>query len=157
MLDVTTTPAMIAVDIGRDPLALSGLETAQFQRWIDDAALLISHRIGDLMPAPNDLDYVIRQAVVAVAQGPTPGVSSESVQIDDGQYTTRFERTPRRVTILPEWWAILGITDGKGRAFTIDMTPSDMTIHAATCSLAFGALHCSCGADIAGYPLFDPS
>lgn len=155
MLDVTTTPESIAVDLGRDPATLTSLDTAQFWRWIDDAAFLISERIGDLTPSTAALDYVIRQAVVTVAQGPTPGVTAETVQIDDGQYTTRYERAAKRISILPEWWAMLGVTDGKGKAFSIDMTPASLTAHAATCSLAFGALYCSCGADIAGFPLFE--
>ena len=41
------------------------------------------------------------------------------------------------------------------QAFSID-TASCGTIHAEACSLAFGALYCDCGADIAGFPLFEP-
>ena len=154
MLDVTTTPASIAVDLGRDPATLTSLDTAQFQRWIDDAAFLISERIGDLTPSTAALDYVIRQAVVTVAQGPTPGVTAETVQIDDGQYTTRYERAAKRVSILPEWWAMLGVTDGKGKAFSISMEPADLTTHALWCDLYLGGASCSCGASIAGYPIF---
>lgn len=40
-----------------------------------------------------------------------------------------------------------------GKAFAVD-TVSVSTYHAATCSLNFGALYCSCGADIAGVPIF---
>ncbi len=154
-LIVTTSPTDIAVDMGRDPASLSTLETAQYQRWIDDAALLISKGIGDVVPDPADLDYVVRQAVLAVAQAPAPGVSSESVQIDDGQYTTRFDRAPRRITILPEWWAMLGVASGKGAAFTIDMAPAALATHVAWCDLYMGGASCSCGASIAGYPIFE--
>lgn len=44
--------------------------------------------------------------------------------------------------------------DGKGGAFAIDTAPGCATWHAETCSLTFGALYCSCGADIAGQPLY---
>lgn len=39
--------------------------------------------------------------------------------------------------------------------FALDMV-ADSTVHAETCSLNFGATYCSCGADIAGYPIFEP-
>ncbi len=152
---VTTTPAHIAVDMGKDPATLTSLDTAQLQRWIDDAALLITNGIGDVIPNVSNLDYVVRQAVLMVADAPGRGVLSESVQIDDGQYTTRYERAPRRVTITPEWWAMLGVATGKGSAFSISMEPASLTTHADTCSLYFGATYCSCGADIAGFPLFE--
>ena len=155
MLVIITTPEDVAVDLGRDPAEIDGLERAQWQRWIDDAARLIGHRIGDITPDAGDLDYVIRQAVSAMVQAPAPGLDSESVQIDDGMLTQRFTRTPRRVSILPEWWAMLGVTTGKGSAFSISMEPASLTAHAATCSLYFGATYCSCGADIAGFPLFE--
>lgn len=45
-------------------------------------------------------------------------------------------------------------TAGSG-AFSIDTAPYSATSHAAWCSLAFGATYCSCGADIAGYPIFE--
>lgn len=38
-------------------------------------------------------------------------------------------------------------------AFSVD-TVGSTTIHADTCALNFGATYCSCGADIAGYPLY---
>jgi len=41
----------------------------------------------------------------------------------------------------------------KSGAFSYD-TVATSTIHADTCSLNFGATYCSCGADIAGYPLY---
>lgn len=41
-----------------------------------------------------------------------------------------------------------------GKAFTVDTAPTTATIHADTCSLVFGALYCSCGADIGYYPIY---
>lgn len=154
---VTTTPEDVAVDLGRDPAGLESIERAQLQRWIDDAALLISKRLGEtIVPASADLDYVIRQAVVAVASAPVPGVQSESVQVDDGMLTTRFNRAPRRVSILPEWWALLGLTDGGGKAFSVSMIPAEYSVHALWCDVNFGGGTCSCGASIAGYPIYEP-
>ena len=39
-----------------------------------------------------------------------------------------------------------------GTASTVALSP--LAIHDQTCSLVFGALYCSCGADIAGEPIF---
>ena len=41
----------------------------------------------------------------------------------------------------------------KSGAFSVD-TVATSTIHADTCALNFGATYCSCGADIAGYPIY---
>ncbi|MCX5119217.1 hypothetical protein OG992_18690 [Micromonospora sp. NBC_00362] len=40
-------------------------------------------------------------------------------------------------------------------AFTVDTAPGCGSIHSPICSLNFGALYCSCGADIAGFPLYE--
>jgi hypothetical protein len=42
----------------------------------------------------------------------------------------------------------------KSGAFSYDTALGGATIHSATCALNFGATYCSCGADIAGYPLY---
>lgn len=40
-------------------------------------------------------------------------------------------------------------------AFAVDTAAPDLTGHAPWCALAFGSLYCSCGADIAGVPIFE--
>lgn len=42
-------------------------------------------------------------------------------------------------------------------AFTLDTAPGLAGIHSDICALAFGANYCSCGADIAGFPLYEDS
>lgn len=44
---------------------------------------------------------------------------------------------------------------GTSGAFSIDTAPLLVGVHADWCSLNFGATYCSCGADIAGYPIFE--
>ncbi len=46
-----------------------------------------------------------------------------------------------------------GDTDDDG-AFSVD-TVGFGSVHAEACSINFGALYCSCGADIAGFPLWE--
>lgn len=150
---VTTLPDDIATEMGRDPATLSTIERAQITMWIADATLLINRGIGDAAPDEETVDYVVRQAVKAVAQGPAAGVTSESVQVDDGMLTQRFERGARRITILPEWWSMLGVANG-GKAFSVEMAGT-RSPHLLWCDLAFGGATCSCGAALAGYPIFE--
>ena len=148
MLSTGVVPIDIANSLGRAPY--SGVELAQVQSWINDAAYLISLR-ADKLGLTVDLE-----AVLAVAD---PAVESTSVQVDDGMVTTRYgrtpERTPRRVSILAEWWTILGLNEGDGRAFSIDMTPTSYANHQPWCDVMLGGATCSCGASLAGYPIYE--
>jgi hypothetical protein len=52
--------------------------------------------------------------------------------------------------------AICRAGDGTGGGmFAVDTAPADLTGHAPWCALAFAAAYCSCGADIAGYPIYE--
>lgn len=44
--------------------------------------------------------------------------------------------------------------DGKQQAFGVQIAGSPDVVHAEWCSINFGATYCSCGADIAGYPIY---
>lgn len=48
-------------------------------------------------------------------------------------------------------------SDEQGDAFALDTAPTSgyAGLHAPWCSWHFGALYCSCGVDIAGYPIFE--
>ena len=89
---------------------LTAVEQDQATQWIADALMLIEVRLGDtsLLNQPA-LDYVVREAVVARFRNPE-GFQSES--IDD--YTYRHGSETRRVTILPEWWALLSPSATRG-------------------------------------------
>lgn len=43
---------------------------------------------------------------------------------------------------------------GANKAFAVDTAPSNLELHADTCALRFGGTYCSCGVDIAGYPIY---
>jgi hypothetical protein len=46
----------------------------------------------------------------------------------------------------------------KGKAYAVDTAPggsSTAALHAPWCSYHFGALYCSCGVDLAGFPMFE--
>lgn len=145
----------IATALGREKPEDGSPEANQWQMWIEDAELLIKARLGDLAELDQDnLNYVIREAVVAQVRRPDDATSVE-VAVDDGRVAKRYSSSRGRVFIRDEWWALLD-PKSDGRAFTLDLAPGAATIHSQVCSLRFGADYCSCGADIAGKPIFGP-
>ena len=154
---MTVTPATIAVAIGRTTPESGSVTAQQWQMWIDDALMLITLRkieLGvTLEPHPDALDYVVREAVSAQVRRPDDA-TQVTVSVDDGSTSKTYRSGRGRVEILDEWWALLGLTPPMGGAFSID-TVGSSSLHLQWCSSMFGATYCSCGADIAGYPIFE--
>lgn len=69
----------------------------------------------------------------------------------DTRQRTGFNLWPSEIEALQDICAT-ATTSG---AFSIDTAPSLTGMHAPWCSLNFGATYCSCGADIAGVPIFE--
>ena len=153
---MTVTPATIAGAMGRTAPEPASVTEQQWQMWIDDALMLIEVRKAELGAAtldPAALDYVVREAVVAQVRRPD-NATQVTVSVDDGSTSKTYRSGRGRVEILDEWWALLGLTPPTGGAFSIDTVGSSST-HLPWCSLNFGATYCSCGADIAGYPIYE--
>jgi hypothetical protein len=145
----------LAIALGQAAPEPESITERQWQMWIDDAAMLIELRRLQLGVDPIDeakLDYVIREAVVAQIKKPDDA-TQVTIAIDDGSTSKSYRSAKGRVTILDEWWTLLGLTEPSG-AFSIDMA-STGSVHLPWCSLAFGAVYCSCGVDIAGTPVFE--
>lgn len=70
----------------------------------------------------------------------------------DTRQRTGFNLWPSEIEALQD---ICRDPDAGGKAFSIDTAPGVSSIHAPWCALAFSATYCSCGADIAGYPIFE--
>ncbi|HZL05138.1 MAG TPA: hypothetical protein VFE45_06930 [Coriobacteriia bacterium] len=152
---MAVTPANIATALLLTAPASGSPEFAQWEMWIADALMLIEAKLGDPTALDQEkLDYVVREAVVAQVRRPDDATSVE-VSVDDGRTAKRYSSGRGRVYIRDEWWDLLNPNAGKGGAFSLDMAPMAATIHAAWCALYFGADYCSCGADIAGYPIFE--
>ena len=154
---MAVTPENIAVAMGVAAPESDSIQWQQWSLWIDDAVMLIENRAEqlDIDPATIGelkLDYVVRESVVAHIKKPDDA-TQVSVQVDDGMTSKSYRSGKGRVTILDEWWVLLGLTDPSG-AFSIDMVPGVGSIHDLACSLRFGAVYCSCGADIAGKPIY---
>lgn len=148
---MAVTPDTIATALGRD--AEGAAEESQWTMWIDDALLLIEDRLGD--PAELDqakLDYVVREAVVAHVRNPDDA-TQVSISVGEASTSKSYRSSSGRVTIREEWWAMLSPDEDDGGAFTID-TVNTTGAHLAWCDTTFGADTCSCGASLAGYPIY---
>lgn len=152
---MSVTPAMIAVALGVTAPEPGSITEQQWELWISDAEMLIQTRVDQLgVPDPDaaKLDYVVREAVVAHVRRPDDA-TQVTISVDDGSSSKTYRSGKGRVVILDEWWALLGLTEPDG-AFSIDTAPN-VSLHLPWCSLYFGATYCSCGVDIAGYPIFE--
>lgn len=96
---------------------------------------------------------ILRGAIMRWSDAGTGAVQSESA----GPFSQTTDTTvPRRGMFWPSEIALLqGVcADGEaGKAFGVDTVTFD-GIHADACSINLGATYCSCGADIAGFPLW---
>lgn len=147
---------MIAVALGTAAPETGSVTEAQWLMWIGDAEMFIeTRRIALDITDPIDdakLDYVVREAVVAHIKKPDDA-TQVTVSVDDASTSRTYRSGKGRVTILDEWWALLGLTNPSG-AFAIDMLGA-ASLHLPWCSYSLGALYCSCGVDIAGYPIYE--
>jgi len=148
------TPDDIAVALGRTAPDPGQPEYEQWLVWISDAELLISARLGDLdlLDGPK-LSYVIREAVVAHIRNPDDATQVE-IAVDDARASRTYKSSRGRVTIIDEWWNLLKPSDTTGGAFSFRPS-SYCASHLPWCSQMLGASYCSCGVDIAGYPIFE--
>jgi hypothetical protein len=126
-LVTTVTPAGVAIALGRTAPDLGGPIEQQWQSWIDDALMLIQDRV-DAVGADGSaisqakLDYVVRQAVVSQVQKPDDS-TQVTVRVDDASTSKSYRSGKGRVTIIAEWWTLLGLARAAGRAFEVDTTP----------------------------------
>jgi len=83
--------------------------------------------------------------------------SGAVVQQTTGPFSATIQPQARRSLFWPsEIEQLQGVcaTQETGQAFAIDTVSATTTYHADYCSLTLGALYCSCGADLAGYPIY---
>lgn len=150
---MAVTPENIAVELGRAAPDPTSATFAQWEQWIADALYLIGKRLTIVDLDPADVDYVVRQAVAAHVRRPDDA-TQVAVSVDDGNVSKTYRSSRGRVEILDEWWAILSPPTASGRAFSV-CPSSSSAAHLPWCSLMMGATYCSCGVDIAGFPLFE--
>lgn len=153
---MAVTPENIAVALGQAAPEPESTTDKQWAMWISDAEMLIESRRLQMGADPIDeakIEYVVREAVVAQVKRPDDATQVTISIVDEGSSQKTYRSAKGRVTILDEWWTLLGLTEPSG-AFAVDMLGFD-TVHLPWCALSLGANYCSCGADIAGYPIFE--
>lgn len=154
-MPTSVTPAKLAVALGKTAPEPGSVTEQQWDLWIEDALMLIEARqvkVSGEPPEQAKLDYVIREAVVAHIKRPDDA-TQVTIAVDDGSSSRSYQSGKGRVTILDEWWALLGLVETSG-AFSID-TVSTASKHLPWCTLMLGGNYCSCGVDIAGYPIYE--
>lgn len=156
---MAVTPETIAVAMGVAAPESDSIQWQQWSLWIDDAFMLIETRAMHLDIDVDTideakLDYVIREAVVAHVKRPDDS-TQVTISVDDASSSRTYRSGKGRVSILDEWWTLLGLVDRDSGAFAIDMLPSVGSLHLPWCSLRMGATWCSCGVDIAGVPIYE--
>lgn len=139
------------------------IDTAKCSEMIADAtakAILVA----PCLATEDDLDEwqtaavkaVLRAAVLRWNEAGTGVRVSETT----GPFSESFEQPQRKSLLWPSeiedlQKVCLAVTgESNGGAFSIDTAPPLGGVHADWCSLNFGATYCSCGVDIAGYPIF---
>lgn len=156
---MSVTPANIATALGVAAPSPTSVKYQQWSMFIEDAAMLIETRRlqvdPDLVLDMAKVDYVIREAVLSHIRHPDDS-THVSVSVDVGSTSRTYKSGKGRVSILDEWWLLLGLTGDTGSAFTIDTVPRS-GVHVPWCALAFGAVYCSCGSDLTNYeyPLYE--
>ena len=98
----------------------------------------------------------VKLAVALGQAAPEPGSVTEQqwqMWIDDASSSRTYKSGKGRVTILDEWWVILGLIESQG-AFSVDMV-GGFVVHLPWCTLMLGGNYCSCGVDIAGTPIYE--
>lgn len=156
-LVTTIVPANIAVELGVAAPSTGSNTEQQWETWISDADMFIQSRAEQLDVDVADIDqvkidYVVRQAVAAHVKRPEDA-TQVTISVDDGSTSKSYRSGKGRVTIIDEWWVMLGLTDPEG-AFSIDMAPATST-HLLWCAVSMGASYCSCGVAIAGFPIYE--
>lgn len=97
--------------------APTSLQQSQWVMWIGDALRLIAKRLDVSTLDPDDVDYVVREAVVAHARHPG-NETQVTVSVDDASSSRTYRSGQGRVTISDDLWDILDPPASRG-AFTI--------------------------------------
>ena len=109
----------IATALGRDQPEVGSAERAQWDMWIGDARFLIGNRLGDLALLDQAaLDYVVREAVVAMVRRPDDATQVD-ISVDDGRVSKIYQSSPGKVFIRQEWWDLLTPGSAAGGALSV--------------------------------------
>lgn len=139
----------------------ASIARAKALAMIEDATA-IAVTVAPCLATPEDLTDHQLAATKAVMRGAIlrwneAGTGAYKAQTT-GPFSATLDDRERRAMFWPseivQLQAICNGTD-TGRAFEVDTTPATLDAHSLLCSLRFGGTYCSCGADIAGEPIYE--
>jgi hypothetical protein len=100
---------------------------------------------------------ILRGAILRWEDAGSGALQTQQEQI--GPFGAQATVTPLRKSMFwpSEIESLQGICSSgeKGKAYSLDTAPGGASAHLPWCALMFGATYCSCGADIAGVPIFE--
>lgn len=115
-------------------------------------------------PTPGQVDALAEAKLVLIgavkrwSEAGSGALQSQSAGIFAQTVDTRqrggYNLWPSEINDLQAICKGLSATPSR-QAFSVDTAGAYGTVHAEACSLALGALYCDCGADLAGFPLFE--
>jgi hypothetical protein len=116
-------------------------------------------RIGPTTDLLAEAKLILAGAIQRWSEAGSGAVSTKSVMTGpymetntvDTKQRTGFNFWPSEITSLQD----LCKSGGTNTAFSVDTAPSLCGEHLPWCSLSFGATYCSCGVDIAGFPIYE--
>lgn len=133
------------------------IDPIKAQAMIDDAMALAAR----VAPCITTAEFTHEAAAKAILRGAVlrwndSGTGAVTQQAAGPFSQTLDTRQTRRSMFWPSEISELQklCREGSASAFTID-TVGLGSVHADVCSINFGANYCSCGADIAGFPLWE--
>lgn len=151
---------MAAVSITTDDLApFVEIDPAKAQAMIEDALALAARVAPCILSAdfayPDAAKAILRGAILRWNDAGSGAVTTNQAgpfgQTVDTSKARRSMFWPSEITDLQQ----LCSEAQEAKAFSVDTAPMVGGVHLPWCSLMFGATYCSCGADIAGVPIYE--
>lgn len=128
----------------------------------DHASVMLadaSQFIVDTVPSALTASVSTRRRIVcavvkrAMASGDMTG--NESVQFGTGPFQMTAKPTNPHGDFYLTKQERRALGEGRQSAFGVQVAGFSDTVHRPWCNLNFGAAYCSCGADIAGEPIYE--
>lgn len=142
-----------------DLTPFADIDPVKAEAMIEDAeamALLTAPCLADLPEDSPKRGSVKAVARTAILRWNDAGAGALQ-QVSAGPFQQSVQPQSRRAMFYPseiEHLRNLCKGDDGGKAFAIDTVPTGGAGHSVICSLMLGGVRCSCGADIAGEPIY---
>ncbi|QSL99753.1 head-to-tail adaptor [Gordonia phage Ecliptus] len=150
--------------IGPSDLPVAVASDAMAETWINGAnarASRVAPCLSATYPPPSadqlaEAKLILVGAVIRWSQAGAGALQSRTAgpygQVLDTRQRGGFNLWPSEITQLQE----ICKTGDQGRAYAVDTVQAGSS-HSPICSLYFGGGDCSCGASLAGTPIFEPN